>query len=198
MTVIIDYGAGNTQSVMNALDRIGTPYTLSMDQSIIAAASRLILPGVGHAAAAMSQLKARNLISTLQNYKKPFLGICLGMQLMFEYSEEGNTSCLGVIPGMVKRFEPSHNHKVPHMGWNDFSIDTEHFVLSDLNDICTAYYVHSFYAPISEYTVSTCEYILPFSAAVSYENYTGIQFHPEKSGAIGQQILANFINFSDD
>jgi glutamine amidotransferase len=198
MTVLIDYGAGNTKSVMNALDRIGAQYKLSSDLNVIADSSRLILPGVGHAAAAMEQLKSRDLVSVLQNYKKPFLGICLGMQLMYEHSEEGDTTCLGLIPGIVRKFEANSLQKVPHMGWNDFSNVSGHYTLTGLDFGSTAYFVHSYYASLSAFTISECTYILPFSAAVSYENYTGIQFHPEKSGATGQKILSNFINISDD
>ncbi len=198
MTVLIDYGAGNTKSVMNALDRIGAQYKLSSDFNVIADSSRLILPGVGHAAAAMEQLKSRDLVSVLQNYKKPFLGICLGMQLMYEHSEEGDTTCLGLIPGIVRKFEANSLQKVPHMGWNDFSNVSGHYTLAGLDFGSTAYFVHSYYASLSAFTISECTYILPFSAAISYENYTGIQFHPEKSGATGQKILSNFINISDD
>ena len=198
MTVLIDYGAGNTKSVMNALDRIGARYKLSSDHSVIAESSRLILPGVGHAAAAMEQLRSRDLIAVLQNYKKPFLGICLGMQLMYEHSEEGDTACLDLIPGIVRKFEAHPLQKVPHMGWNDFSNESGHYALQGLDSGSTAYFVHSYYASVSAITISTCDYIKQFSAAVSYENYTGIQFHPEKSGSAGQKILSNFINTSDD
>ncbi|MBK8053641.1 MAG: imidazole glycerol phosphate synthase subunit HisH [Saprospiraceae bacterium] len=199
MTVLIDYGAGNTKSVMNALDRIGAPYILSSDKEIIDHSSRLILPGVGHAAAAMEQLKSRNLISTLRNYRKPFLGICLGMQLMFDHSEEGATPCLGLIPGIVKKFISDSVNKVPHMGWNDFTNDKGHYIFDGTDGANeAAYFVHSYYVSLSEYTISSCNYIIPFSAAVSFENFTGIQFHPEKSGAAGQNILYNFTNLAEN
>ncbi len=198
MTVLVDYGAGNTKSVMNTLDRIGTAYVLSYDHKVIEHSSRLILPGVGHAAAAMDQLKSRNLLTVLQEYKKPFLGICLGMQLMFEHSEEGDTPCLGLIPGIVRKFIPESMNKVPHMGWNDFTNDIGHHIFTGLGRLNTAYFVHSYYAALSEFTISSCNYIVPFSAAVSTKNYTGIQFHPEKSGAAGQKILTNFINLNNE
>lgn len=196
MTVIIDYGAGNTRSVMNTLNRLGVDYVLTSDIATISNSERLILPGVGHAEAAMTQLKNRSLVDVLKNYKNPFLGICLGMQLMFEYSEEGDTRCLGLIPGEIKKFITHSKNKVPHMGWNDFSNECGHFVFEGLKSKETAYFVHSYYADVSDHTISKCDYIIPFSAAVAFNNFVGIQFHPEKSGTIGQTILHNFINYS--
>lgn len=198
MTVIVDYGAGNTRSVMNTLNRLGVDYVLTSDIATISNSERLILPGVGHAEAAMTQLKNRGLVDVLKNYKKPFLGICLGMQLMFEYSEEGDTKCLGLIPGQIKKFLPNGTNKVPHMGWNDFSDECRHFVFGGLNSKETAYFVHSYYAEVCDHTISICDYIVPFSAAVAFNNFVGIQFHPEKSGTIGQTILNNFIKYSSE
>ncbi|MBK8519108.1 MAG: imidazole glycerol phosphate synthase subunit HisH [Saprospiraceae bacterium] len=198
MTVIVDYGAGNTRSVMNTLDRIGAKYTLSSDSGKIRDSERLILPGVGHAGAAMLQLNKRNLINVLQEYKNPFLGICLGMQLMYEHSEEGNTTCLGLIPGIIKKFKPDLAHKVPHMGWNDFYPVADNLLFSGLDSAISVYFVHSFYAENSEFSIGSCNYKILFCAAVGYNNFYGLQFHPEKSGSMGQCIIRNFLKMENN
>jgi glutamine amidotransferase len=192
MTAIVDYGAGNTKSVTNLLDRLGQKYVLTADESEICKADRLILPGVGHAASAMDSLGKSGLIPTLKSYQKPFLGICLGMQLMYDFSEEGDVDCLGIIPGSVKKIESDGHHKVPHMGWNTIQTDTGNPLFKDIPDQSYVYFVHSYYAAISKETIASCEYIFPFSAAVQYLNYYAIQFHPEKSGEIGQKMMENF------
>ena len=193
MTVIVDYGSGNTRSVMNVLDRIGSSYILTSNPDIIKNSERLILPGVGHAKASMDQLKKRELLEVLQEYTMPFLGICLGMQLMFDHSDEGNTKCLGVIPGKIKKFVPNKESKVPHMGWNDFTVTTDCELFSGLNSSFPVYFVHSYYAEVSEHSIGTCDYIQKFSGAVRYRNFFGLQFHPEKSSVLGQQVIKNFI-----
>jgi len=193
MTAIIDYGAGNTCSVINTLERIGASYVLTSDPEVIKEAARVIFPGVGHAAAAMEQLDKSNLINVLKDIKQPFLGICLGMQLMFRHSEEGNTSCLGLIAGEVRRFKPNDGHKVPHMGWNDFYPDQSNALFSGMNASESMYFVHSYYAEKGDFTIGMCDYTVPFTASVQYRNFYGVQFHPEKSGAIGQKILENFL-----
>ena len=192
-TAIVDYGAGNTSSVINSLARIGAEYQLTSDPQIIKNAARVILPGVGHAGAAMEQLKKKNLITLLKTIEQPMLGICLGMQLMFEQSEEGDTRCLGIIPECIKRFESFKKFKVPHMGWNDFFPDMDNKLFLGLNSSESMYFVHSYFAEKGEFTTGICDYTKPFTAAIQYKNFYGVQFHPEKSGAIGQKILENFI-----
>jgi imidazole glycerol-phosphate synthase subunit HisH len=193
MTAIVDYGAGNTCSVINTLDRIGASYVLTSDPKILIDADRVILPGVGHAAAAMEQLHKSNLTEILKAIKQPFLGICLGMQLMFDYSEEGDTTCLGLIGGKVRRFIPVSGYKVPHMGWNDFLPDQNNALFSGMNASESMYFVHSYYAEKGDFTTGICDYTHPFTAAVQYQNFYGVQFHPEKSGNAGQKILENFL-----
>ncbi|MBK8349789.1 MAG: imidazole glycerol phosphate synthase subunit HisH [Saprospiraceae bacterium] len=194
MTVIIDYKAGNTQSVMNVLDKIGEPYLLSCDPQDLIAAKRLILPGVGHAAPAMKQLQKQGLDQIISHFEKPFLGICLGMQIMYEYSEEGNTACLGLIPGTIRKFIPSKSLKVPHMGWNDIDLDINQSLFKGLNERESVYFVHSYFADFEESsTIGITEYARRFSAAVRYKNFMGLQFHPEKSGKVGQTMIENFI-----
>jgi len=192
-TAIIDYGAGNTQSVINALGRIGADYLLTDDPTVISEARRVIFPGVGHAAAAMEQLEKSNLIDVIRSIKQPFLGICLGMQLMFQHSEEGNTTCLGLIDGEVRRFKTNFGNKVPHMGWNDFYPDQKNALFSGLNATESMYFVHSYYAEKGDFTTGICDYGHAFTAAVQYRNFFGVQFHPEKSGDVGQKILENFL-----
>lgn len=193
MTAIVDYGAGNTKSVTNLLDRLEQKYVLTADVDEILDSDRLILPGVGHAKSAMESLSRSGLIPTLKAYRKPFLGICLGMQLMYDISEEGDVDCLGIISGTVKRFEHDGNHKVPHMGWNSIQFDRENPIFNGIPNHSYLYFVHSFYAGISKETIASCDYIFPFSAAIQYQNYYGVQFHPEKSGEIGQKLMENFL-----
>lgn len=192
-TAIIDYGAGNTQSVINALERIGADYLLTADPNVISEARRVIFPGVGHAAAAMEQLEKSNLIDVIRSIKQPFLGICLGMQLMFQHSEEGNTTCLGLIDGEVRRFKTNLGYKVPHMGWNDFYPDLHNHLFKGMNVSESMYFVHSYYAEKGDFTSGMCNYTVPFSASVQYGNFYGVQFHPEKSGTAGQKVLENFL-----
>ncbi len=193
MTAIIDYGAGNTKSIKNLLNRLGKAYVLTADPTLIKSSDRLILPGVGHALSAMDALKRTELIPILKAYNKPFLGICLGMQLMYEFSDEGNATCLGLVPGTVKRFDKHGNLKVPHMGWNTIKTDETNPIFRGLPNESFMYFVHSYYAEISDQTIASCDYIKPFSAAIQYRNYFGVQFHPEKSGLMGQTIIENFL-----
>ncbi|HMR89883.1 MAG TPA: imidazole glycerol phosphate synthase subunit HisH [Saprospiraceae bacterium] len=195
MTAIVDYGAGNTKSVTNLLDRLGQQYVLTADENEIRKADRLILPGVGHAASAMESLKKSGLIPTLKTYQKPFLGICLGMQLMYDFSEEGEVDCLGIIPGCVKKFESDGKIKVPHMGWNTIQTDIDNPLFENIPNHSYVYFVHSYFAAISKETIASCDYIFPFSAAVQYRNFFAVQFHPEKSGAVGQKMMENFCRF---
>ena len=194
MIAIIDYDAGNTKSVINALRRIGVSYVLTSNKDDIQAAEKVIFPGVGHAFAAMEKLENKGLVPILQSCKQPFLGICLGMQLLFEKSEEGDTLCLGILPGTIRQFESSPSFKVPHMGWNTNKIyNEENAGLFKGLDNCETYFVHSYYADVGSYSSTICDYGIEFSASVKWNNFYGVQFHPEKSGKVGEQILKNFI-----
>ncbi|MGL5788222.1 MAG: imidazole glycerol phosphate synthase subunit HisH [Bacteroidales bacterium] len=192
---IIDYGIGNLKSICFSLDRIGATYELTNDRNRIMNAQRILLPGVGEASTAMAELKRLNLTETIKSLKVPVLGICLGMQLLCESSEEGDTACLGIIPVKVKKFTPEDQIKVPHTGWNTISRLKSPLFL-DIQENDYLYFVHSFYAEDSAYTIAECEYSLYFGAAIALDNFYGCQFHPEKSGETGEQILRNFIQLS--
>jgi glutamine amidotransferase len=187
---IVKYNAGNIRSVQNALMRLGYESIITDDPERLTCADKVIFPGVGEAGSAMKYLVSRGLDRTLVSLKQPVLGICLGLQLMCRISEEGNTRCLGIFDTDVKLFPAAG--KVPHMGWNSFtSIKGELFI--DVSAQEDVYYVHSYYAEISSSTIATCEYILPFSAAMQYKNFYATQFHPEKSASAGEKILQNFL-----
>jgi len=188
---ILSYGAGNVASVQNALERLGVNAFISDNAAELMQADRLIFPGVGHASHAMQQIEQRGLNEVLKLFKRPLLGICLGMQLMGSQSEEGATQGLGLINFDVKQFNISA--KVPHMGWNSINI-SESPLLKGISNGTYFYFVHSFYAQIATNTIATCEYEIPFAAAVSKDNYFGVQFHPEKSGEAGMEMLRNFVN----
>lgn len=190
-TVIIKYNAGNVQSVLFALERIGINAQLSDDSEIITKADKVIFPGVGEAGSAMNYLKEKNLDKVIKELKQPVLGICLGMQLLCQHSEESNTECLGIFDEKVKLFPSDKNLKVPHVGWN-----TIYDLKSQLYKNCNeeyVYYVHSYYVEVGEHTIAKTNYILPFSASIHKNNFYACQFHPEKSGSIGETILKNFI-----
>jgi glutamine amidotransferase len=190
MITIIDYNAGNISSVQNALNRLGYDSIITRDKDEILNAEKVILPGVGEASSAMKYLKQYELDTLLKELKQPFLGICLGMQLMCQSSEEGNTSCLGIFDAKVLLFPPTE--KVPHMGWNDLTaMNGELF--NKVNPIEDVYFVHSYYVELSAETCAQCDYILPFSAALQKDNFYATQFHPEKSAVVGEQILTNFL-----
>lgn len=193
MIAIIDYGAGNTASVINVLEELRVEFVLSNDKKIIQSADKIILPGVGEASSAMKKLNELNLLDELRNTTKPFLGICLGMQLLFTKTEEGNVECLNVIPGEVKKFNPAHI-KVPHMGWNEIFKLKDDELLNGIKDKTFFYFAHSFYLPQNDLSTSCCNYSLNFSASVRYKNYFGVQFHPEKSSEQGIQIIKNFLS----
>lgn len=188
---IIDYGAGNIKSVKYALERMGVNAILTSDANEIRKADKVIFPGVGQASAAMKQLKEKGLDKIIPDLKQPVLGICLGMQLMCKYTEEGNTEGLGIFPYNVLQF-PKED-KVPHMGWNTLE-DNESAIFLGIEDSPYVYFVHSYYVPKNKYSISNCNYIRPFCAALQKENFFGCQFHPEKSGKTGEQILRNFLN----
>ncbi|MBO7601928.1 MAG: imidazole glycerol phosphate synthase subunit HisH [Bacteroidaceae bacterium] len=191
--VIIDYNAGNIRSVENALKRLGVASVITADEQLIRGADKVIFPGVGEAATTMSFLQERGLDLLIKSLTQPVLGICLGMQLMCRYSEEGDTPCLGIFDTEVKRFvNQRHEDKVPHMGWNTlYNLKGE--LLEGLPANPYVYFVHSYYVPVGDYTVATTDYIQPFSAAMRKDNFYATQFHPEKSGSIGERILKNFL-----
>lgn len=192
MIAIINYKAGNLASVSNALERLDEDFIVTNQPGELQQSDAIIFPGVGHALPAMQSLKKHGLDLFLKETDKPVLGICLGMQLLFESSEEGNTKGLGIIPGKLKKFDSSQ-HKVPHMGWNTFTEVSENPLLNGITPKQYFYYVHSFYAPVNEFTLATCHYINDFSAVVGRNNVMGVQFHPEKSGDAGSLLLQNFI-----
>ena len=191
--VIIKYNAGNIRSVDYALRRIGIEAILTDDPDIIRRADKVIFPGQGEAGTTMSYLRKTGLDSVIRELKQPVLGICIGMQLMCNHSEEGDTECLGIFDAKVRKFLPSqHEDKVPHMGWNSLSC-LRGTLFDNLPENPHVYFVHSYYVPLMNDTSATCDYIQPFSAAMEKDNLFAMQFHPEKSGAIGETILNNFM-----
>lgn len=193
MIGIIDYGAGNTRSVTNALDRLDADWTLSDDPNALDQTDRLILPGVGAAGSAMRALNERGLADWIRATKMPLLGVCLGLQLLYERSEEDNTECLGLITGTVQRF-PERREPVPHIGWNTLQLIDESALIDASMEGDYAYFVHSFAAPVSPKTIATCTYSgMTFSAAIQQKHLVATQFHPEKSAALGASILRNFL-----
>lgn len=192
--VIIKYNAGNICSVNNALQRIGIDPIISSNPEIIAGADRVIFPGQGEAHSTMNYLKTHHLDECILSLKQPVLGICIGMQLLCKHSEEQDTDCLGVFDAEVKRFQPTQQeNKVPQMGWNEI-YDTKSALFDGLRPKEFVYFVHSYYVPLCENTIATTEYIQPYSSALHKDNFYATQFHPEKSGNIGEQILKNFID----
>ena len=209
MMVIIQYNAGNIQSVRYALQRIGAEATVTDDPVLIRAADRVIFPGVGEASTAMDYLKERGLDKVIRELRQPVLGICLGMQLMCAYSEENDTDCLGVFEESVRLFKPGGEGpaavaeepapaaagttlKVPQIGWNTI-YDLATPLFNGLTGEAYVYFVHSYYASLGQHTIATTDYVLPYSAALQRDNFYGVQFHPEKSAAVGEIILKNFL-----
>jgi imidazole glycerol-phosphate synthase subunit HisH len=194
--VIIKYNAGNIQSVLYALERIGVHAIVSDNHDEIRAADKVIFPGVGEASTAMNYLKERNLDAVIRDLKQPVLGICLGMQLMCKHSEENNTECLGIFNEKVKLFKSGNNkEKIPQIGWNNiYHLKTDLF--NGIPEHAYIYLVHSYYAAEGADTIATTNYIHPYSAGLHKNNFYGVQFHPEKSAAIGEQILNNFVNIN--
>jgi glutamine amidotransferase len=188
--VIIKYNAGNVQSVNYALQRLNISATLTDDADEILSADKIIFPGVGAAAPAMNYLKEKNLDVLIKNIKQPFFGVCLGMQLLCNHSEEGDTKCLGVFNQNVKRF--TGNEKIPQMGWNNI-YDLKSPLFKDVDENAYMYFVHSYYAELSENTVAKTTYMTEYSAALQKDNFYAVQFHPEKSSSAGEKILKNFI-----
>ncbi len=196
MVAIIDYGTGNLRSVMNALERAGAEYVVTSDHDVLRSADHLLLPGVGEASSAMEKLRERGLDGLIPTLTQPVLGICIGMQLMCEYSEEGDAECMGIFSTRVRRLDSQLAEgeflKVPHVGWNTIEeLSTPLF--DGVSDGSHLYYVHSYAADECEQTIATTEYGVKFSAALGRDNFYGTQFHPEKSGSVGERVLANFL-----
>lgn len=192
MIAIIDYKTGNLRSVENALARLGAEFRLTADPAAIREASHVILPGVGNAAEAMTNLRESGLVPVIMRLRKPVLGICVGMQIMCRHSEEGDVECMGIFDAYVKKFIPAPDLKVPHTGWNNLS-NLESKLFKGIESGAFVYFVHSYYAGLCPDTIATATQGGMFSAALKYENFYGVQFHPEKSGAIGERIIKNFI-----
>lgn len=189
---IIKYNAGNVQSVMYALDRIGVSYKLTDSPNEILVAERIIFPGVGEASSAMKSLKENNLDQLIPNLKQPFLGTCVGMQLLCKYSEENDTVCLGVFENKILKFPKTIGFKIPQTGWNDiYSLQSP--LLEGVEENSYVYYNHGYYAPVCEYTIGKTNYILEYSAVMQKDNFYACQFHSEISGDIGQKIFENFM-----
>jgi glutamine amidotransferase len=189
---IIKYNAGNVQSVMYALDRIGVKYQWTDDEKTIQSADKVIFPGVGEASTAMSYLREKGLDQLIPSLKQPVLATCIGMQLLCKESEENNTTCMGVFDVSVKRFV-STDLKIPHVGWNSIEAQGENALMQGLKKEEYVYFVHSYYAPLNPYTTAVCDYTQPFSAMLQKDNFYAAQFHAEISGMAGQKIIQNFL-----
>ena len=193
---IIKYNAGNIYSVDYALKRLGINPVITADKELIQKADRVIFPGQGEATKTMEYLKKYRLNELIKGLKQPVLGICIGMQLMCKHSEEGNTGCLGIFDAEVVKFQPQKQEdKVPHIGWNNIYNLQSPLLPGQLENQFT-YFVHSYYVPVNKHTIATTDYIQPFSAALHKDNFYAMQFHPEKSGKIGENILKNFLTLN--
>jgi glutamine amidotransferase len=190
---IVDGGGANIASLRFALARLGADSELTVEPAVIESASHVILPGVGAARAAMDRLRDKGLTGLIPRLSQPVLGICLGLQLLFDSSEEDDTCCLGILPGAVRRFTPAPGRPVPHMGWNQVSRARECPLLADVPDGSYFYFVHSYAAEAGPMTVGQTDYGWPFSAVVADRNFLATQFHPERSGPLGAQVLRNFL-----
>ena len=203
---IVKYNAGNIYSVVNALRRMGIEPLLTDDAEQLQKADCVLFPGQGHAAEAMEYLKARRLDEVIRNLKQPVFGICVGQQLLCKHSEEGDVDCIGIFNADVKRFQPEkHEDKVPCMGWNEIDVRGEKLGVRDyqvsplmegLGEHPYVYFVHSYYVPVCEETIAVADYILPYSASMHKDNFYTCQFHPEKSGKVGEKILENFLQLT--
>lgn len=193
---IVRYNAGNIRSVLNALHRLGVEPILTDDAEELRSADRVLFPGQGEAATAMRYLREHNLDRVITDLRNPVLGICVGQQLLCRHSEEGDTACLGVFDAPVLRFRPERaEDKVPHMGWNSLH-NLSSPLMKGIEEGEFVYFIHSFYVPPTEHTIATTDYVLPFSAALHKDNFFATQFHPEKSGDVGERILRNFLDLN--
>ena len=191
---IIKYNAGNIYSVNYGLKRLGINPIVTDDKELIQKADKVIFPGQGEASSTMEYLKSMQLDVLIRDLKQPVLGICIGMQLMCKHSEEGNTPCLGIFDATVKKFiSDKQSYKIPHMGWNTLINVKGNLITPDLVNKFV-YFVHSYYVPLNEQAVAVTDYIQPFSSALHKDNFYATQFHPEKSGGVGEKILMNFLN----
>lgn len=191
--VLVDAGGTNIGSVRYALQRLGTDAELTADPQAIRAADKVILPGVGAAGPGMARLHELGLVELLRSLTQPVLGVCLGMQLLCEHSEEGDTACLGVIPAQVRRFQERPGLRVPHMGWNRVQARATHPLLQGLGAQDWAYFVHSYAVPMGDYTLATSDYDGELAAVIARDNFHGMQFHPERSAQVGARLLKNFL-----
>jgi glutamine amidotransferase len=191
--VIIASGGANTASLQFALERLDTTSLVSADAQQIRAATHVILPGVGAAADAMTRLRRQGLDTLIPSLQQPVLGVCLGMQLLYEASDEGHANCLGIIPGRAARFTPVAGRPVPHMGWNTLAVERPSALLEGIRQGEYAYFVHSYALNLSSATIASCSYGDPFSACVQWRNFYGAQFHPERSAKVGARLLQNFL-----
>ena len=191
--VLVDAGGTNIGSVRYALQRLGVDASLTSDAETISAADKVILPGVGAAGPGMARLRELGLVELLRSLTQPVLGVCLGMQLLCARSEEGDTECLGLIPAPVRRFAGTPGLRVPHMGWNALVAQRQHPLLTGLGAGDQAYFVHSYAVPVGDYSLATTDYGGAFSAVIARDNFHGMQFHPERSAAVGAKLLQNFL-----
>ncbi len=188
---VIDYSAGNIRSVLFALERLGVEGVLTQDKETIQQADKVVFPGVGEASSSMAHLHKMELTQIIPALKQPMLGICIGLQLMCQHSEEGDSTCLGIFDTKVRKFRGKE--KIPHIGWNNvYSLQSPLF--EGVNENTYMYFLHSYFAEKSEYTSATSEYMIKYSAAIEKDNFYAVQFHPEKSGSEGQKIISNFLN----
>jgi len=194
--VIIDSGGANLASLQFAFERLGAKTEVSADATAIRSAPRVILPGVGSAGDAMTRLRGNHVADLLPTLTQPVLGICLGMQLLFERSEEGDTECLGILPTSVRRLQPKDGRPVPHMGWNQLALVRDDPLLEGIEPNDYVYFVHSFAAPVSDVTLASADYGTTLSAIVRRGNFWGTQFHPERSAQVGARVLANFLRLA--
>ncbi|HEN47623.1 MAG TPA: imidazole glycerol phosphate synthase subunit HisH [Mizugakiibacter sp.] len=193
--VLVDAGGSNIGSLCYALERLGAPVRMSDDPESIRAASHVILPGVGAAGPGMARLRAKGLDGVLRSLTQPVLGVCLGMQLLFERSEEGDVKCLGQLPGTVRQLHGGNGVRIPHMGWNRLQLEGANPLLKGLDESPSfVYFVHSYAAPVTVNTLAYCEHGVPLSAVVRKGNFYGMQFHPERSAALGARLLGNFLS----
>lgn len=193
MIAVIDSGGANITSVISAFERMDVHPVFTCDADVIRSAEKVILPGVGAAGDAMKKLEEYGLVETIRKLTQPVMGICLGMQLLYETSEEGNAVTIGAVDGQVRKFDTKPNMPVPHMGWNKVKKTKNHPLLTGVADGSYFYFVHSYYAPINDFTVGSCSYANDVTAIVAKGNFMGCQFHPERSGPVGQQIIRNFV-----